>query len=83
MKFVYEGTYTQFMGRMFAFGKAVDVTDKATIAALEKRSDFRKVESEEKKQETAKTLLSDECPKCGEIVKRGKFMHQKHCKGRK
>lgn len=21
------------------------------------------------------------CPKCGRIVKQGKFMHQKHCKG--
>lgn len=75
MKFVYEGTYTEFMGRMFAFGHAVEVTDRATITALEKRSDFRKVEAvmEEKK-------LPDACPKCGKIVKRGKFMHQKYCK---
>ena len=74
MKFVYEGTYTQFMGRMFAFGREVEVTDRATIAALEKRSDFRKVE---KIEETA--VLADECPTCHKIVKRGKFMHQKYC----
>lgn len=76
MKFVYEGTYTEFMGRMFAFGREVEVTDRATIAALEKRSDFRKVEAvmEEKQP------LPDACPKCGKIVKRGKFMHQKYCK---
>ena len=75
MKFVYEGTYTQFMGRMFAFGQAVDISDKATIAALEKRTDFRKVGE-------VKTVLSDECPKCGKTVKRGKFMHQQHCRGK-
>ena len=75
MKFVYEGTYTQFMGRMFAFGQAVDISDRATIAALEKRSDFRKVED--------KAVLSDKCPKCGKTVKRGKYMHQQYCKGGK
>jgi hypothetical protein len=73
MKFVYEGTYTEFMGRMFAFGREVEVTDRATIAALEKRSDFRKVD--QKMQE----VLADECPTCHKIVKRGKFMHQKYC----
>jgi hypothetical protein len=74
MKFVYEGTYTEFMGRMFAFGREVEVTDRATIAALEKRSDFRKVD-----QKTQETVLADECPTCHKIVKRGKFMHQKYC----
>lgn len=80
MKFVYEGTYTEFMGRMFAFGRAVEVTDIATITALEKRSDFRKVD-EKTIEETTQAVLADECPKCHRIVKRGKFMHQKHCKG--
>ena len=72
MKFVYEGTYTEFMGRMFAFGNAVEVTDRATIKALEKRSDFRKVQE-------IQAVLADECPTCHKIVKRGKFMHQKYC----
>lgn len=80
MKFVYQGPYIQLMGRMFAFGKPQDITDKATIAVLEKRSDFKKVEDE---KEQPKVVLSDECPKCGKIVKRGKVMHQKYCKGSK
>ena len=88
MKYVYNDTYTQFMGRVFAFGKPVEITDKATIEALDKNPSFRKVEviEDEKVQETPKTVLSvlsDECPKCGKVVKRGKFMHQKHCKGPK
>ena len=85
MKFVYSGQYTQFMGRVFAIGKPEEITDRATIMALEKNQEFRKVEviEDEKVQETPKTVLSDECPKCGKVVKRGKFMHQKHCKGPK
>lgn len=83
MKFVYSGPYIQIMGRMFAFGAPQDVTDKATIAVLEKRSDFRKVEDEEENQAPAKTVLADECPKCGRTVKRGKFMHQQYCKGKR
>ena len=80
MRYVYSGNFIQYMGRMFAFGKPVEVTDKATIAALEKNPDFRKVEDEKKIEETPKAVLSDEFPKCHRIVKRGKFMHQKYCK---
>lgn len=81
MKFIYTaGQYTQKLGRMFAFGQPVEVTDKATIMVLEKDPDFKKAESP---QEVAKEVLADECPKCGKVVKRGKFMHQKHCKGSK
>jgi hypothetical protein len=82
MKFVYDGKYTQFMGRVFAFGHPVDVTDKATIMALEKKPEFRKVADEKEIKETTQAVLSDECPKCGKTVKRGKFMHQKHCQGK-
>jgi hypothetical protein len=78
MKYVYEGTYTQFMGRTFAFGKPVEVTDRATIAALERNPQFRK--ADEEIQEATKAVLSDECPKCHRIVKRGKVMHQRYCK---
>lgn len=77
MKYVYNGTYRSFMGRMFAFGKPVEITDKATLIAIEKEPDFKKVEEV---QET--TVLPDECPKCGKTVKRGKVMHQKWCKGK-
>lgn len=81
MKYVYDGEYTQFMGRQFAFRKPVEITDKATLQALEKNPHFRKVKDEEI-QEAPKAVLSDECPKCHRIVKRGKFMHQKHCSGK-
>lgn len=72
MKYVYNGKYTQFMGRQFAYGNPVEITDRATLEALAKRTDFSRYED--------KAVLSDECPKCHRIVKRGKFMHQKHCK---
>lgn len=45
MRFIYTaGAYTQFMGRMFAFKRATEVTDKATIAALLKHPDFMRVD---------------------------------------
>ena len=46
MRFIYKHGYTCFMGRMFAFKKSVEVTDKATIAALLKRKDFMRVDDE-------------------------------------
>lgn len=82
MKFIYTaGPYKEFMGRTFAFYKPQEVNDKATIAALETRPDFKKVTDEKAQEQETKALLSDECPKCHRIVKRGKVMHQKWCKG--
>lgn len=79
MKFVYQGIYKEFMGRTFWYGKPTEVSDKATIQALERRADFLKVE--EPAVDTPK--IPDVCPKCGKTVKRGKVMHQKYCKGPK
>ena len=70
--------YRHFMGRLFPNYQPVEVTDRATIEALEKHRDFVKVEEVEEKTE----LLPDVCPKCGRTVKRGKVMHAKYCKGR-
>jgi hypothetical protein len=81
MKYVYSGNYTTYLGRVFAYGKPTTVNDKATIQALDKHPDFRKVEDEEKENEAPK-VLSDVCPKCGKTVTRGKVMHQKWCKGK-
>jgi hypothetical protein len=75
MKYVYNGKYTQFMGRQFAYGNPVEITDRATLEAIAKRPDFAPYEAKA-------PVLSDECPKCHRIVKRGKFMHQQHCKGK-
>ena len=84
MKFVCTtSNFRHFMGRLFANGLPTEVTDRATIMALEHNQDFKKVSDEKAIQETPKAVLSDECPKCGKVVKRGKFMHQKHCKGLK
>jgi hypothetical protein len=83
MKFIFKGgPYRHFMGRLFAFGLPTNVTDKATIAALENQPGFVKVK-EESVELVEKTPIPDVCPKCGKTVKRGKVMHQKHCKGPK
>src|SRR3990167_10673108 len=84
MKFVCTtSNFRHLMGRLFANGLPTEVTDRATIMALEHNQDFKKVSDEKAIQETPKapvlSVLSDECPKCGKVVKRGKFMHQKHC----
>ncbi len=81
MKYAYNGPYREFMGRVFAYGKPVEINDKATMEAIEKEPDFRKVEDEKVQETETKAVLSDECPKCGKVVKRGKVMHQKWCKG--
>ena len=72
--------YRHFRGLLFQGGRATDVRDQATINALENHPDFKKVTDEEKVQAPTKEVLADECPKCGKVVKRGKYMHQKHCK---
>ena len=81
MKFICKTEpYRHFRGLLFQNGRATEVTDQATIVALEKHPDFEKAEDEKSIQETPKEVLSDQCPKCGKVVKRGKYMHQKWCK---
>lgn len=53
MRFIYNGSYTQFNGYVFAFGKPTEVTDRATQAVLMKKPGFRKVDDEEKAPEAA------------------------------
>ena len=72
-------SYRHFRGLLFQNGRATEVTDQATIEALEKHPDFKKVDDEKEIQEAPKEVLTDACPKCGKIVKRGKYMHQKWC----
>ena len=43
MKYVYDGVRT-FRGYFFWNGNPVDVTDRATLEAIQKESGFRKVE---------------------------------------
>lgn len=53
MKFICKSGYACFMGRMFAFKKPTEVTDKATIAALLRHPDFMRVDDEEKAKHEA------------------------------
>jgi len=71
--------YRHFMGRLFMNYQPVEITDMGTLMLIEKHPDFERVEKVEEKKE----VLPDVCPKCGRIVKRGKVMHAKFCKGPK
>ena len=51
MKFIYNGSYAHFNGYVFAFGKPVEVSDRATQAALLKKPGFRKVEDGKEENE--------------------------------
>lgn len=79
MKFIYDGEYRQFRGYVFWNGP-VEVTDRATIEACLKDPTFRKVD-EEKTQAQTEILDPSACPKCGKVVKTGRYMHVKWCKG--
>lgn len=74
--------YRHFMGRLFANYLPTEIQDKATLMALQNHPDFERIEDEKEiEAPTEKVLIPDVCPKCGRTVKRGKFMHQKFCKG--
>ena len=48
MRFVFDGDYAHFRGYVFAHRKPTEVKDRATISALEKMRNFRKVDDEQK-----------------------------------
>lgn len=82
MKFIFtKGDYAQFRGRTFLWGKPTDITEKATIAALLTHPDFKKVDDEAKETKPETVLKS--CPKCGKVISRGMYFHQKYCQGPK
>ncbi len=91
MKYVFTGgPYTQFMGRVFSFGQPVEVNDNATLKALEGRRDFARyiekepdhaVRQEAQVEQKEEVVNVDACAKCGKIVKRGRYMHERYCKG--
>lgn len=93
MKFVYtEGNYREFRGYVFWNHRPVTITDRATEEALLKDKSFRRVDDELDQAPQAqaveahaspKVLDPHACPKCGRIVKQGKVLHIKHCKGKK
>ena len=58
MKFIFDGSYAQFRGYVFANRKPVNVTDRGTLEALKRNPQFRKVEDgkEENKAPAAPVL---------------------------
>ena len=87
MRFVYEGgKYREFRGYVFANGKPVTVTDRGTLEAIAKDRTFRQVDDAPEEVAPAATAAQEydpnACPKCGRVVKQGKFLHIKNCKGK-
>lgn len=78
-KYVYTNGARHYRGYFFHSGKPVTITDRATLAAIQKEKHFELVE--EKTEAEAKVLAKDECPKCGKVIKQGMYMHQKWCRG--
>lgn len=92
MKFVYtKGQYRQFRGHVFAWHQPTDIQDRATIEACLRDPTFERIEDavrqEEVPQAPAPQVIArevidpDACPKCGRVVKQGRYMHEKFCKG--
>jgi len=87
LKFVHIASdYRCVDGNTFIFRNAVDVQNRVTISKLLNDPDFEvhneAVLFQEPKEPKKPDEGPDACPKCGRVVKRGKYMHQKHCKGK-
>ena len=75
MRYVYTGgAYRQFRGYVFANGLPTTVSDRATLEAIAKDPTFRAAED-------APPQDPDGCPKCGKVIKQGRYMHVKFCRG--
>jgi len=88
MRYIYTGgEYREFRGYVFIGERPVTITDKATLAAICRMHDFKPAEEthEEEKTETKtevlKATVKGGCPKCGKVLARGMFMHQRWCRG--
>ena len=93
MQFIYtHGPWREFRGYVFAWGKPTDVKDQATINALSTNPLFKRIEDEIYQAPQAKAIEAPAspkvldphaCPKCGRIVKQGKVLHIRWCRGKK
>lgn len=73
-----------FRGYVFLKGTPVEIKDRCTADLLSKDNAFRRIE-DEKVEETAeetRVLASDACVKCGKVVRQGRYMHERYCRGR-
>jgi hypothetical protein len=81
MRYVYTGgNYREFRGYVFCHGKPVTIKDRGTLAAIARERDFE--EYHEPEPVLPEPVVDpDACPKCGRIVKQGRYMHIKYCEG--
>jgi len=96
-QFVCQDEYRQFRGYVFAWNKPVTVTDRATIEACRQDPSFKEISAAQVPQQDGSptgygsvkpnvvpaSADSDACPKCGKVFKRGRYFHEKYCKGAK
>ncbi len=97
MKYVYDGEYCEFRGRVFAWRHPVDITDRGTLEAIARNPSFKKypddvvLNTEFSGKPRVTTVIEkvdyfdmnpDACPKCGRTVTQGKYLHIKFCKGK-
>lgn len=95
LKFIFNGSYTQYDGHEFMFGKPTDVTGSGTIEKLLKDERFTKCDDYNALKLTdgqrlwtgsrqAISFVSSDgaklCPKCG--AKPAKHFHVINCKGK-
>ena len=66
--------YREFRGHVFIKGKPVTIIDRGTLEAIKKEPAFEEYHEQQAQD-------PDSCPKCGKVVKQGKYMHVKFCKG--
>lgn len=85
MRFVYDGDYREFRGHVFAWRKPVTVIDRATIEACLKDPTFKEFKDAVRKEEVPEAPAPEVkgCSKCGVVMNRGLYMHEKYCKGKK
>lgn len=82
MKYVFDGEYAQFRGYVFSHGKPTEINDRGTLEEIKNHPAFRPFEevtavvAEQKPDPKA-------CPKCGKVIGRGRYFHEKYCAGPK
>ena len=85
MKFVYDGPGARtFRGYFFWNRNPVEVTDRATLAAIEREPEFRRIDEERQDalQDATKEEKVNGCPKCGRALPtRGAHNHIRFCRG--
>jgi hypothetical protein len=80
VKYIYENGARTFRGYFFWNSKPVEITDRATLQAIQKEDGFKVFE-----EEPAPVMVAnpDACGKCGKVVKQGRYMLEKFCRGAK